>query len=58
MFLNGSSSTHHVQAKQYKYIKANNRNTLKQYTNHKKIKIKDLKTGSTHYNDRNGTKNA
>ena len=45
-------------AKQYKNIQANNRNKLKQYTNHGKIEIKHLKTNSTYCNDRNGTKNA
>ena len=45
-------------AKQYKRIQANNRNKLKQYTNHGKTEIKHLKTNSTHCNDRNGTKNA
>ena len=46
------------QAKQHKYIQANNRNKLKQHTKHWTIEIKDLETGSTHYHDQNGTKNA
>ena len=32
-------------------------NELKQYTNHGKTETKYLKTSSTYYNDRNGTKN-
>ena len=38
--------------------KQTNRNTLKQYTNHGKTEVKTLKTSYTHYNNRNGTKNA
>ena len=45
-------------AKQYKHKQANNRNKLKQYTNHGKTKTKYLKTNSTRCNDRNGTKDA
>ena len=45
-------------AKQYKHIQANNRNKLKQYTNHGKTEIKHLKTNSTRSNKHNGTKNA
>ena len=43
---------------QTKHIQANNRNELKQYTNHGKTETKHLKTNSTRCNDRNGTKNA
>ena len=57
-FSNGSSSIHHEHAKQKKYIQANNGNKLKQYTNHWKIEVKDLKTSSTHDNDQNGIENA
>ena len=42
----------------YKHIQANNRNELKQYTNHDKTETKHLKTNSTCCNEHNGTKNA
>ena len=43
---------------QIKHIQANNRNELKQYTEHGKMETKHLKTNSTCCNERNGTKNA
>ena len=42
---------------QIKHIQANNRNELKQYTNHGKTELKHLKTNSTHCNEHNGAKN-
>ena len=54
--LGGSRMAPHLlvmnQAKQHKYIQANNRNRLKQYTNHWKTEAEGLKTSSTYYNNK------